>query len=107
MRIRMLIAISVAFLFMLGGVLTDATRRRNADREGRALRLTLATHIGWADLALSSNARWLRNPSQVEPAAAISDIPGGFDVDPAGAFISPPREVLREGARGAIERLSE
>jgi hypothetical protein len=107
MRIRMLIAISFAFILTLGGVLTDAARKRNADREGRALRVMLATQIGWADLALSSNARWLRTPSQVEPAAAISDIPGGFDVDPAGAFIAPPREVLREGARGSIERRSE
>lgn len=107
MRIRMLIASSIVLAIALGGALADATRKRDADREGRALRASLATQVGWGDLALSSNARWLRNPSQVEPAAAVSDIPGGFDVDPAGAFIAPPREVLREGARGSIERLSE
>lgn len=104
MRIRALIAASIAIVVALGGSLYDAERRRAADGDGRALRAALASRIGLADLALSSGARWLRHPSQVEPAAAIADVPGALDVDPAGAWISPPREVLREGARGTIER---
>lgn len=99
MRIRMLIAISLAFLIALAASVADAARRRSADREGRELRAMLAAQVGWADLALSSHARWLRHPSLAEPGAAFSDIPGGFDVDPAGAFIAPPREVLVNGDR--------
>lgn len=104
MRIRALIAVSIAIALALGALAMDAARLRDADGEGRALRAALASRVGLADLALSSDARWLRHPSQAEPAAAISDAPGALDVDPAGAWIAAPREVLAEGARGTIER---
>lgn len=104
MRFHALIAVSLAITLALAGVVLDASRRRDADRGGRALRAQLAARIGLADLALSSDARWLRHPSQVEPAAALADVPGALDVDPAGAWIAPPREILREGARGSIGR---
>nr|MDQ3037253.1 hypothetical protein [Myxococcota bacterium] len=95
MRIRALIAVSLAVAVALAAVVIDASQRREAARDGRALRTELAARTGLADLALSSGARWLRHPSQVEPAAAIADVPGALDVDPAGAWIGPPREVLR------------
>jgi hypothetical protein len=104
MRARVLIGVSIAMVAALGAVALDAGRRREAAHEERAVRIELAARIGLADLALSSDARWLRHPSQVEPAAAIADAPGALDVDPAGAWIAPPREVLREGATWTIER---
>ncbi len=58
-------------------------------------RAELARSLGFADLALSSSARWIRHPSQVEPMAPMSDLPASFDTDPAGAWLGPP--VLPRG----------
>lgn len=104
MRLRALAAGSLGIALLLAGVVGDAWRRSHADAPARALRVELARATGLPDLALSSNARWMRHPSQVEPAAALADAPGALDADPAGAWIAPPREVIRAGATGRIER---
>ncbi|UJR82759.1 hypothetical protein [Sandaracinus amylolyticus] len=104
MRLRVLAAALVVLALMIAGVVLDAARRRGDGAHARAMRVELARTIGLPDLALSSGARWLRHPSQVEPAAALSDAPGALDVDPAGAWIAPPRAVLGAGATGRIER---
>lgn len=49
--------------------------------------------VGFADLALSSSARWIRHPSQVELAAPFQDGPASLDTDPAGAIVGPPVEA--------------
>jgi hypothetical protein len=83
-------------LAALAGVLVDAARRREGADATRARAIVAAT--GLADLALSSSVRWLRHPSQAEPGAPFSDAPASLDVDPAGAWIGPPRPVLSVGA---------
>jgi len=80
----------------LTGVLYDAARRRD-DRASERSHQAVVDVVGVADLALSSSARWLRHPSQTEPGAATADLPSSLDVDPAGALIGPPHEVLRAG----------
>lgn len=55
---------------------------------------------GLADLSLNSAVRWLRHPSQAEPAAPFSDGPASLDTDPAGAIVGPPRPLYR----GSSER---
>ena len=66
-------------------VVRDAREQRNqhVSTEGAVVRAI-------ADLALSSTARWLRNPSNVEPWAAVADHPASLDTEPAGAVIGPP-----------------
>lgn len=103
-RLRVLAAASLALGLLLAGVAWDAARRREHEETARALRIELARTLGLPDLALSSNARWLRHPSQAEPGAALADAPGALDADPAGAWIAPPRAVLGAGARGRLER---
>lgn len=103
MRLRVLAAIVSAIVIALSAVVLDAARRRGADHDAGERRARLAASIGLTDLALSSGARWLRHPSQAEPAAAISEVPGALDVDPAGAWIGPPRAVLAGGARATLE----
>lgn len=73
------------------------------DPRAQESRRALAGRLGWADLALSSDARWLRHPSLSEPAAALQDAPGALDLDPAGALISPPRAGATPGLRARIE----
>lgn len=70
-------------------VVLDANRRvGSADPASARAVVRLA---GTADLALSSNARWLRHPSHVEPWAAVADQPATLDTEPAGAILGPPR----------------
>ena len=102
-RTALALALGAVLGLALVGVTLDASRRRHGDHAARDARARLAASTGLPDLALSSGARWLRHPSQAEPAAAISDAPGALDVDPAGGWIGPPRAVLAEGARGTIE----
>lgn len=82
----------------LGSIVLDASRRRAAREEDSARQDAVVAITGTSDLALSSSARWLRHPSQSEPGAAFSDAPASLDVDPAGAWIGPPRDVLEIGA---------
>jgi hypothetical protein len=103
-RVRVLLRVTFLLALGIGMVLFDAERRRTVDREGAQARVRLAAALGLPDLALSSNARWLRHPSQAEPSAAFSDAPGSFDVDPAGAWIAPPRWILGAGRRLRIEK---
>ncbi len=102
-RLRWLALVTALALVTLTCVTFDAARRRGerdaiADRMGAIVALT-----GTSDLALSSSARWLRHPSQAEPGAAFSDLPGSLDVDPAGALIGPPRAIL-EGSAIEVRR---
>ena len=102
-RLAALASILVAIALALAAIVAHAASLRGERAAASERRARLAEGLGLADLALSSGARWLRHPSQVEPAAAIQDAPGALDVDPAGAWISPPREVIAEGARGTVE----
>lgn len=76
---------------------------RSQDADARRARLEVVRLTGLPELALSSGARWLRHPSQVEPAAALSDAPGALDVDPAGVGTTPPR-FPGEGVRLEVRR---
>jgi hypothetical protein len=101
---RLPIAACAALLLaaMLTGVALHAAHLRQEGAAARRERIALAGVLGVADLAVSSHARWLRHPSMSEPAAAFADAAGALDVDPAGAWIAPPR-ALFEARR--IERL--
>lgn len=86
-------------LLLLGLTALDA-QQRNAGHAARARRHGVLTQLlGSSDLSLSSSSRWLRHPSQVEPAAAAADAPAILDTDPAGALIPPDPRVLGQSAR--------
>lgn len=71
------------------GVLVHAREHRRLARDTREARGVVRV-VGAADLALSTNARWLRHPSSVETWAAVSDLPASLDTEPAGGVIGPP-----------------
>ena len=100
-RLRRLRMGGVLLALALLIVAAAAALERRADAEHVAARVSLVAWLGTADLALSSSSRWLRHPSQAEPGAASADMPAGLDVDPAGASIAPPREVIAASARDA------
>lgn len=99
-RLRSLLAACLLTSLLLLGVALDAhaLRKRQASR-AESTRAVVSL-LGFADLALSSGARWLRHPSQTEPGAAFADLPGALDIDPAGAAIGPPLRVLAVGSKG-------
>lgn len=86
-------------LLLLGLATLDALRRNVNAAERARMHGVLTQLLGSSDLALSSSSRWLRNPSQVEPAAAAADAPAILDTDPAGALIPPDPRVLGQSAR--------
>ena len=103
-RLRWALAGAAITALLLGWMLLDAAHRRGRG-DARADR-ALVQATGLADLALSSSVRWLRHPSQAEPAAAFSDGPAALDVDPAGALLGPPREVVSAGGI-AVQRRAQ
>jgi hypothetical protein len=85
--LALLLALAVAALFF---VAADAARLRAARRD---LAVPVTRALGLTDLALSSNARWLRHPTQAEPAAGTADAPYALDIEPAGGILLPPRAL--------------
>ncbi|MFT5354422.1 MAG: hypothetical protein ACI9KE_001627 [Polyangiales bacterium] len=77
------------FLALLVGLVIDAASRKTAFEAQRPETLAVVRQLGFADLALSSSARWLRVPSQSERSAPLTDAPLSFDTDPAGAVLGP------------------
>lgn len=100
-RLRLALAAAAGTLSLVL-VVASSHVARQADAEALPGRRAAVELIGFADLALNSGARWLRHPSQVEPAAAMADLPAALDSEPAGGAIAPPVEVLGAGAR-AVE----
>ena len=103
-RVRTVLLVALAGALALGGTVADAARRRAAREATAARNAAVVDLIGLPDLALSSSARWLRHPSQAEWGAAVSDLPASLDVDPAGALIGPPREVVGVGGVEVVRR---
>ncbi len=54
---------------------------------------TLVTQLGLTDLALFSESRYTRHPSQADLHSALQDHPGAFDHFPTGSLISPPTHL--------------
>jgi hypothetical protein len=54
--------------------------------------VALVAALGLTDLALFTEARYTRHPSQADLHAAFQDHPGALDHFPTGALIGPPTE---------------
>ena len=53
----------------------------------------LVTQLGLTDLALFSESRYTRHPSQADLHSALQDHPGAYDHFPTGSLISPPAHL--------------
>ena len=51
----------------------------------------LVHHLGLTDLAIWTEARYTRHPSQADFFSAFQDSPGAFDHFPAGSIMAPPK----------------
>ena len=58
----------------------------------------LVEKLGLTDLALFSEARYTRHPTQADLHSALQDHPGGFDHFPSGSLLPPPASLTRHHA---------
>lgn len=77
-------------LVLLAATFVDAASR--AGRSGPALagRQDLVARLGLTDLALFTEARYTRHPSQADLHAPFQDHPFAFEHFPTGSLVTPP-----------------
>lgn len=73
----------------------DAARLRAAGSADSAATLRLAGQLGLTDLALFTEARYTRHPSQADLHSAFQDHPVALEHFPTGSFVTPPVGLLR------------
>lgn len=73
----------------------DAARLAAQRQPSQAARGQLAAHLGLSDLALFTEARYTRHPSQADRHAAFQDHPAALEHFPTGSLLPPPA-LLRD-----------
>jgi hypothetical protein len=87
-----------AGLLLLGASFGHALLTRHAAGDGLELRARMAAGLELTDLALCTEARYTRHPSQADLHSPFQDHPTALEHFPSGSFISPRRPPAREEA---------
>jgi hypothetical protein len=86
------LAAAAVAVFALSGPSTAAHQPRlDANRD-------LVARLGLTDLALFTEARYTRHPSQADLHSALQDHPGAFDHFPSGSLQPPPALIRRHAS---------
>jgi hypothetical protein len=88
--VLLILALGFAGTFLHAGLAGERATGQGT-REGRAL----AGRLGLTDLALFTEARYTRHPTQADRHAAFQDHPGALEHFPSGSLIPPPPAVDR------------
>jgi len=94
--------IGIAVLVMLAaaaGVLAHARCRCTRWEESSPDTAALVSVLGLSDLALSTEARYIRHLSLSDVFSAFQDVPCGLDFLPSGSFYPPPAHIGLPGGR--------
>ncbi|RDH82239.1 MAG: hypothetical protein DIZ78_16055 [endosymbiont of Escarpia spicata] len=75
--------------------LVDAELRRQSATEDLQHRSALVAELGLTDLALFTEARYTRHPSQSDLHSAFQDHPMALEHFPSGSLIFPPQRFGR------------
>lgn len=86
----------------LGLICLDAARPSASDLERRAATAALVAQLRLTDLALFTEARYSRHPSQADLHAPFQDHPLAFEHFPSGSLLPPPPALL--SAYEALDR---
>jgi hypothetical protein len=86
----LLLALGVAALV---ATLVDAARQDPARRAGRTASAGLVERLGLSDLALFTEARYTRHPSQADLHSPFQDHPLGLEHFPSGSLLPPPAHL--------------
>ncbi|MBS1139274.1 MAG: hypothetical protein H6R13_727 [Proteobacteria bacterium] len=69
-----------------------------ADNEKLLANRALVEKLGLTDLALFTEARYTRHPTQADLHSALQDHPGAFDHFPSGSLLPPPAILTQSHA---------
>lgn len=72
----------------------DAARLASADAERLSATAALVERLGLTDLALFTEARYTRHPSQADLHSAFQDHPVALEHFPSGSLMPPPAGIL-------------
>jgi hypothetical protein len=72
----------------------DAARLRTANAPAHAATRTLVERLGLTDIALFTEARYTRHPSQTDLQSAFQDHPVALEHFPTGSLLPPPHGIL-------------
>jgi hypothetical protein len=90
---------ALLFLAIAGGgfllSFADAARLRAASRDASAATAALVARLGLTDIALFTEARYTRHPSQADLQSAFQDHPVALEHFPTGALMPPPAGILK------------
>lgn len=86
-----LLATELGLLLALALSAGNHDARREVER---AETRTLVAALGLTDLALWTEARYTRHPSQADLFSAFQDFPGAIEHFPAGSVIGPPPALM-------------
>ena len=78
-------------LVLLSLTVLDASRRRTAAAPALERRAALVAGLDLTDLALFTEARYTRHPSQADLHSAFQDHPMALDHFPSGSLVPPNR----------------
>ena len=73
----------------------DAARLRTADAASIAATAALVERLGLTDLALFTEARYTRHPTQADLQSAFQDHPVALEHFPTGSLVPPPAGILK------------
>lgn len=73
----------------------DASRLRALNAESVAATAALVERLGLTDLALFTEARYTRHPTQADLQSAFQDHPVALEHFPTGSLLPPPAGILK------------
>lgn len=103
-KAKLFLVVILLELAVLAGCLI-LFRRTAPGRDPReqAGRAELVRELGLTDLAIWTEARYTRHPSQADFFSAFQDSPGALEHFPAGSVVSPPARAWISGELEAGE----
>jgi hypothetical protein len=85
------LAMALTGILTLGAAMGHALQRQEKDRPDLAALARLAATLQATDLALFTEARYTRHPSQADLHSPFQDHPSALEHFPSGSFVPPPR----------------
>ncbi len=95
-KARLFLSFTAILVAMLAALMLDGQRRVARFEAGHLPHhRALVRHFELTDLAVWTEARYTRHPSQADFFSAFQDAPGSLEHFPAGSVVAPPPGLAR------------